>query len=326
MDVTALLHRPLSDLTWIAFDTEATGYSNVTARLVEVAGTKFRFAPGTGAEPTLAGDPEAPLAAIEELGTFQELVNPGVPMPPEVVAIHGLDDAAVADAAPPGEVLERFFAFAEGAVLVAHYAPFDLGAIAFARVRAGKGVPRLAAVDTSVLPKRLFPGAPNYALETLVKFLALPRTDAHRALPDACAARDLFRRCVAAMGDPRTLKVSDVAKLAGPVLTLEHFSEIPYTVPAELSEIDRAIAEHVDLMVEYRGGSKGGVPRRVTPSHLFAKDHALFLEGFCHLDQAPKSFRIDRITTATPIAAAPGDPVLRNRGNGRWVLEPRETN
>ena len=323
MDTAPLLHRPLADVTWIAFDTEATGYSNVTARLVEIAGAKFRFLPG--AAPPPAEDAPHPLAAIEERGTFQELVNPGIPMPPEVIPIHHLDDAAVADAATPLEVLERFFAFCDDAILLAHYAPFDLGIMSFARAREGRGAPRLAAIDTSILPKRLFPGAPNYALETLVKFLALPKTDAHRALPDAFATRDLFRRCVAAMGDPAVVTIGDVVKLAGPLLTFEQFSEIPYALPAELSIVDDAIARHVDLMVEYRGGSKGGVPRRVTPSHLFAKDGGLFLEGYCHLDQAPKSFRVDRIASATEISAPPDAPVLRNRGNGHWVKEPRET-
>ena len=201
-------------------------------------------------------------------------------------------------------MLERFFAFCDDAILLAHYVPFDLGIMSFARAREGKGVPRLAAIDTSILPKRLFHGAPNYALETLVKFLALPKTDAHRALPDAFATRDLFRRCVAAMGDPAVVTIGDVVKLAGPLLTFEQFSEIPYALPAELSVVDDAIARHVDLMVEYRGGSKGGVPRRVTPSHLFAKDGGLFLEGYCHLDGAPKSFRVDRIASATEITAA----------------------
>ena len=323
MDTAPLLHRTLADVTWVAFDTEATGYSNVTARLVEIAGAKFRFQPGAAPAPTEAAP--HPLAAVEEFGTFQELVNPGIPMPAEVIAIHGLDDTAVKDAPPPLAVLERFFAFCGDAILLAHYVPFDLGAMAFARAREGKGVPRLAAVDTSILPKRLFPGARNYALETLVKFLALPPTDAHRALPDAFATRDLLRRCIAAMGDPAVLTLADLVKLAGPLLTFEQFSEIPYALPPELSIVDDAIARHVDLMVEYRGGTKGGVPRRVTPSHLFAKDGGLFLEGYCHLDQAPKSFRVDRIASAVEITAGADEPVMRNRGNGHWVKEARET-
>ena len=50
MDVTPLLHRPLADVSWVAFDTEATGYSNVAGRLVEIAGRKFTFVRGGAPE------------------------------------------------------------------------------------------------------------------------------------------------------------------------------------------------------------------------------------------------------------------------------------
>jgi DNA polymerase III subunit epsilon len=318
MDVTAVLHRPLADVTWVAFDTEATGYSNVAGRLVEIAGVKFRFAPGT------AGTNEAPLSAVTELGTFEELVNPGVPIPAEVIAIHGIDDAAIAGADGPLPVLERFFAFAGDAVLIAHYAPFDIGAMTFALAREGRGVPRLAALDTSILPKRLFPGSPNYSLRSLVQFLALPPVAAHRAMPDAQSTRDLFRRCAAAMGDPAVVTVADVCKLAGALITFDQFSEVPYELPAELAVIDEAIALQCDLVLEYRGGTKGHLPRRVTPSHLFARDHALYLEGYCHLSGMAKSFRTDRIEKASLLPIDPAAPVWRNKGSGHWIEEPRE--
>lgn len=317
MDLSALERARLTDVTWVAFDTEATGYSNVAGRLVEIAGVRFRLVPG-------AADPEGDkLAPGEITGTFAELVNPGVPMPIEVIAIHGITDADVAGAPTPTEALARFFAFVGDGVLLAHYAPFDLGAMTFALLREGKGVPGTAAIDTSVLPKRLFPGSPNYALPTLVKFLGLPTVPAHRALPDAHSTMDLFRRCVAAVGPAETLTVADMVKLAGPLLTFEQFSHIPFTLPAELAVIEEAIARETDLTLEYRGGSKGQGPRRVTPSHLFARDGALFLEGYCHLDQAPKSFRVDRIEQASLVPVDPAAPVLRNKGSGHWVKEAR---
>jgi DNA polymerase-3 subunit epsilon len=317
MDLSALDRARLTDVTWVAFDTEATGYSNVAGRLVEIAGVRFRLLPGA-ADP--AGDKLAP---AELTGTFAELVNPGVPMPLEVVAIHGITDADVAAAASPVDVVTRFLAFVGDGVLLAHYAPFDLGAMTFALLRAGKGVPGTAAIDTSILPKRLFPGAPNYALPTLVQFLGLPTVRAHRALPDAHSTMDLFRRSVAAMGPAETLTVADVVKLAGPVLTFEQFSHIPFSLPPDLTVIEEAIARETDLTLEYRGGSKGQGPRRVTPSHLFARDGALFLEGFCHLDQAPKSFRVDRIEQASLVPVDPAALVLRNKGSGHWVKEAR---
>jgi predicted DNA-binding transcriptional regulator YafY len=56
--------------------------------------------------------------------------------------------------------------------------------------------------------------------------------------------------------------------------------------------------------VEYRGGSRGPSPRRVTPSHLFAREGHVFLEGLCHLDGSKKSFRLDRIERVELFPAA----------------------
>lgn len=315
MDVSALLQRHVSDVPWVAFDTEATGYSNVSGRLVEIAGVRFRFTPGAVSE----GLP----APVEVENTFSELINPGLPIPEEVIKIHGITDAEVSQQPPPAEVIERFLEYVGDAVLVAHYVPFDLGAMTFALVRTGRGVPKIAAVDTSLLPKRLFPGAKNYALPTLVQFLGLPQAAAHRALPDALSTMELFRRCIARMGPADQLTIADVCKLAGPLLTFDQFSEIPYELQADLASIEEAILYETDLTVEYRGGSKGQGPRRVTPSHLFAREGALFLEGYCHLDQAPKSFRIDRIEKVTPLPVDPASPILRNKGSGHWVKEAR---
>ena|SRR5689334_9970970 len=315
MDVSPLLQRKLVDVSWVAFDTEATGYSNVSDRLVEIAGVRFRLKPGEV--------PQGEACPIELQDSFAELVDPGMPIPEEVIAIHGITNAEVAGRPKPFEGVERFAKFVGDSVLIAHYVPFDLGAMTYALLRVGKGVPRIAALDTSLLPKRLFPGAKNYALPTLVAFLGLPQAAAHRALPDALSTMELFRRCVAAIGPAELVTVEDVTKLAGPLLTFDQFSEIPYELPQELKTIDEAIGAHADLTVEYRGGSKGHGPRRVTPSHLFARENTLFLEGYCHLDQAPKSFRIDRIEKVTVLPVDPEAPVLRNRGSGHWVKEPR---
>jgi DNA polymerase III epsilon subunit-like protein len=363
--LAALALRRVCDLAWVAFDTEATGYSNVSGRLVEVAGVRFRFvvppvvepedavpaaAPPLAAEPVvppiaLPGDPSvvppiavptsptlgaglaqlgpivAPPHQVEILGEFSELANPGLPIPPEVVQIHGISDLMVQHLPEPVAVIERFLHFVGDAVVLAHYVPFDLGAMAFALVRAGRPVPHLAALDTSLLPKRLFPGAPNYALGTLVQFLGLPPAAAHRALPDALSTMELFRRCVTALGPIDQVTVGDVTRLAGPLLTLDQFAEIPYELPIELGSIEEAITCRQDLTLTYRGGSKGQSARRVTPSHLFARDGALFLEAYCHLDQAPKSFRVNRIENATILPLEPGAAWMRNRGSGHWVKE-----
>jgi DNA polymerase III epsilon subunit-like protein len=287
VDALSLSERKLSDLSFVAFDTEATGYSNVSDRLIEIAGIRVRW---------------RETAWVTE-GVFEELIDPGRPIPPDTAAFLGLDDAVVAGAARPVEVLDRFFAFARDALLVVHYAPADTGMMAFAYAREGLPAPDAHVLDTWALARGLVPDLKSYALETLAARLGLP-APSHRAMPDARATRALFEHCVAQLGPAASVTVGALVEHGGPLITLEEFSGLPLSLPESLAPIERGIAEGRDLTIEYRGGSKGREPRRVTPSYLFARQGHEYLEGYCHLDRAMKSFRLDRIERATLIEKA----------------------
>jgi DNA polymerase III epsilon subunit-like protein len=293
MDLAALSDLKLPDLSFVAFDTEATGYSNVSDRLVEIAGERFRWRDGVWVTESV----------------LEELVHPGRPIPAEVVAIHGLTDADVADAAPAVEALDRFFAFAHDALLMVHYAAADVGMMAFAYVRAGRVAPEAFVLDTWPLSHKLVPGLRNYALDTLAGELALP-LPTHRALPDARTTRELFEHCVGRLGKPAEISVGELFAVAGPPLTLAEFAALPIELPEALAPIARGLAERRDVVIEYRGGSKGRAPRRVTPSHLFARQGRVFLEGYCHMDREMKSFRLDRIEGAALAEGEPGPSAM----------------
>jgi len=288
VDLFSLAERKLSDIEFVAFDTEATGYSNFSDRVIEVAGVRFARRDGAW----VGGE------------SFAELVNPGRPIPAETIAIHGITDDLVIRAAEVVEVLDRFFAFVGERVLVVHYAPSDVGFMAFAYARAGRDVPRAFVVDTFYLARKLCPGVANYSLETLSKTLGLP-APAHRAMPDAIATRALFENCVGRLGAPEETAFGSVLAQTGAPLTLEEYSQIPLTLPEMMGPVERALAEHLDVTLLYRGGSKAGVPRRVTPSHYFARQGHVFLEGYCHLSKEMKSFRIDRIEGVSVVEGAP---------------------
>ncbi len=85
------LDRPL-----VVFDLEATGLNKRTDRIVSIA--LVRYEPG---------------GRIEKINY---LLKPGIPIPEETTAIHGITDADVADApsfAEMAEILERHFAGAD---------------------------------------------------------------------------------------------------------------------------------------------------------------------------------------------------------------------
>src|SRR5688572_11868137 len=71
---------PLIALDAVVLDTETTGLDPERARVVEMAAL------------AVSG------GRIEEARAFRSLVRPGVAIPPDATAIHGIDDSAVLSA------------------------------------------------------------------------------------------------------------------------------------------------------------------------------------------------------------------------------------
>ncbi|MCQ2410611.1 MAG: 3'-5' exonuclease, partial [Elusimicrobiaceae bacterium] len=57
---------------------------------------------------------------------FSTLLNPGIPMSPEVIAIHGITNEMVKTAPRFEQILPRLLGMFDGCVLVAHNADFEL--------------------------------------------------------------------------------------------------------------------------------------------------------------------------------------------------------
>ena len=150
------------------------------------------LSPAHGARPTeiavvlVRGD--------EIVDRFQSLMNPGVPIPHEIQAFTGITNAMVRRAPSVREVMTEAVRFAGGHPIVAHNASFDRKfweheAAALPDVRANTFLCSL------LLARRLFPGAPNHKLATLVRALGLPSDGRfHRALADAECTAHLFIR------------------------------------------------------------------------------------------------------------------------------------
>src|SRR5438309_9098119 len=96
---------PLCDVTFVVLDLETTGGSPLNCAITEVGALKLRGG--------------------ECLGTFQTLVNPGLPIPPEIVVLTGITESMVAPAPSIGRVLPALLEFAGGSVLVGHNFRYD---------------------------------------------------------------------------------------------------------------------------------------------------------------------------------------------------------
>ncbi|MDF2234989.1 exonuclease domain-containing protein [Albimonas sp. CAU 1670] len=192
--------RPLSELAFVVFDTETTGLDAQTDAVVQIAGVRM-----VGGR-VLRGE------------SFDALVDPGRPIPAGAARIHGIDDARVAGAPALPEVAEAFRAFCEGAVLVAHNAPFDM---AFLRRLEAAGGPRFdnPVLCSARLSQRLHAHTGAHTLDDLAaRFgVEIPAELRHTALGDAAATAEVFRRMLPLLAARRVRTLGEALALQGPV-------------------------------------------------------------------------------------------------------------
>jgi DNA polymerase III subunit epsilon len=162
------------ELDFAVIDLETTGWSPGVAAITEIAAVRVRGG--------------------RRQGEFASLVNPGVPVPPGIEDLTGISDWMVAAAPRLPAVLPGLLDFADGCVLVAHNAPFDVGFMRAACAECGLAWPRFTVLDTVMLARQLMDPdeVPDCKLVTLAGFFRACTTPSHRALADARATADVL--------------------------------------------------------------------------------------------------------------------------------------
>ena len=176
------LGTALADVTFVVVDLETTGGSPADSAITEIGAVKVRGG--------------------EVLGEFQTLVNPHLPIPPFIQSLTGITTSMVSDAPRIESALPAFLEFAQGAVLVAHNAGFDVGFLKMAARDQGIEWPRHAVLDTVHLARQLVSRdeARNHKLSTLAALFGATTTPDHRALHDAQATVDVLHALIGRVG------------------------------------------------------------------------------------------------------------------------------
>jgi DNA polymerase III epsilon subunit family exonuclease len=112
------------------------------------------------------------------------LVAPGRAIPADASAVHGIDDAMVADALPAAVAARELRRRCEGAMLAFHNHEFDLPFVAGWLRAAGEPPLVNPLVDTLGLARAL-PDVGGHGLHELAGRLGIPAETAHRAQGDA---------------------------------------------------------------------------------------------------------------------------------------------
>lgn len=191
---------PFDLIDFVVVDVETTGMSPDDAGITEVGAVRLR-----------GGVVRA---------EFSCLVNPGRGIPEQISALTGISDDMVAAAPSLGRVLPRFLAFAEGCVLAAHNAPFDLSFLTAACGECGLAWPGFEVVDTAGLARRLLTleEVPDCKLTTLAAFFGGRTRPRHRALEDALATADVLTGLLsrlAAMDVTTLAEIDSLAEIRG---------------------------------------------------------------------------------------------------------------
>ncbi|MDH2416765.1 DEDD exonuclease domain-containing protein [Nocardioides sp. CER19] len=221
------LGRPLRDITFCVVDLETTGGSAEGGSMItEIGAVKVRGG--------------------EVLGEFQTLVNPRSEIPAFIAVLTGISNSMVVDAPPVESALPAFLEFAQGSVLVAHNAPFDVGFLKYFAEQQGRPWPGFEVVDTAKLARRVITrdDAPNCKLSSLAKVFHSTTTPNHRALSDARATVDVLHGLMARLGSLGVHTLEELQTFSGRVTPAQrrkrHLAEaLPHAPGVYLFEDER---------------------------------------------------------------------------------------
>jgi DNA polymerase III epsilon subunit family exonuclease len=240
--------------------------------------------------------------------TFGSLVDPTVPVSAGAYAVNGISPAMLSGAPLFGDILPRVEAMLSDAVLVAYNAPFDVGFLNNEFLLTGRPVLANRVVDALALARQLIPGRPRYAQASVAALLGIADPVRHRALEDAMVTAKIlmhFQSLLKAFGHA---DVSDLAR-----------KDIGREVVAQRAEkIAGALRSGGDLWIRYLSPLDGEITQRiVTPVRLEGGQGGdalpAFIEGFCHVLQDRRKFRVDCILDVRSVdpERVPGLSALR---------------
>lgn len=151
----------------IAIDLETTGLDSANDRIIEIGAVRMQDG-----------------KIIDE---FEQLIDPGFPVPPAVTHITGITTDQVAGQPSIEQVLPALKKFVGDAPVIGHSINFDAAFLARYNVLTANML-----IDTYDLAAVLLPRAPRYNLNSLTAEVGIDLEHAHRALDDIRATALLY--------------------------------------------------------------------------------------------------------------------------------------
>lgn len=127
---------------------------------------------------------------------FHIYIKPNRPVDPDAIKVHGITDEMLADKPMFNEVAQQFIDYIQGAELLIHNAPFDVGFMdyEFKKLNLNINTDEICMVtDTLQMARQMYPGKRN-SLDALCDCLGIDNSKRtlHGALLDAEILADVY--------------------------------------------------------------------------------------------------------------------------------------
>ena len=220
--VTRPNDKVMLDETFVVFDFETTGFNaGGTDSIIEVGAVKIKNG--------------------EILERYDELINPGRPLPPKITELTNITDEMLKDKDNEETAIKRFIEWFGDCPMVAHNAKFDVSFLEMAYKKYDLGTFKNPVIDTLELSRTLDNTYARHSLSALVKRYDVPWDESahHRGDYDAEGTALVFHKMLKKLSNRNIEKMSDLDRLVD---------------KSEIHKYGRA--NHVNILVKNKAGLK----------------------------------------------------------------------
>lgn len=218
--------------------------------------------------------------------TYQSLINPQRPITTGASRVNGLTDQDVCNAPLFIELADAIHERLHNRVIICHNAPFDLGFLCIEFARIGLNLEIQAVIDTLSIARRFFNFRSN-SLPAIADLLQIHSPNAHRALGDAQTTYHVFHHFIHRLSS-NALSITDLLEPFHGGYTPQPEVVLPPTL------LDAYLKKSA-VEINYLDRKGNCTTRQITPLRLLEFNHIVHLVAYCHLRQAERQFRLDRI-------------------------------
>lgn len=150
--------------------------------------------------------------AQRRVASYASLINPGIFIMPEVIAIHGITNEMVSDKPIFKEIAPKIREFLEGNVLICHNADFDTKFLRHEFENIGEDMPNCTILDT-LKYARLHGNFKRNRLGLIAQELGISSQGWHRAMADTIMTEKIFYYFLLKFKDMGAKTVEDLFNL-----------------------------------------------------------------------------------------------------------------